>query len=249
MWCIQILDAVFRVLMYDILDLYEEPYDPKRPIVNVDEKPKQLLGDKRKSIPMRPGCSEKYDYEYIRKGTANIFVAVEIKAGKRFTQVTKRRTMKDFAVFIQKLVDEEYPDAEVIRIIADNLNTHKIKSFYETFSEDEAQRILSKIEFHYTPKHSSWLNAAEIEINIASPNKGGELPLPPLLRTVRDTFASYGSSNLQPGYRATVGKEIQLGLRFRVPGSCSIYPVEEIIPVQEWICIKSDLRVSSYFGV
>jgi len=106
MWCIQILDAVFRVLMYDILDLYEEPYDPKRPIVNVDEKPKQLLGDKRKSIPMRPGCSEKYDYEYIRKGTANIFVAVEIKAGKRFTQVTKRRTMKDFAVFIQKLVDE-----------------------------------------------------------------------------------------------------------------------------------------------
>jgi predicted secreted protein len=166
MWCIQILDAVFRVLMYDILDLYEEPYDPKRPIVNVDEKPKQLLGDKRKSIPMRPGCSEKYDYEYIRKGTANIFVAVEIKAGKRFTQVTKRRTMKDFAVFIQKLVDEEYPDAEVIRIIADNLNTHKIKSFYETFSEDEAQRILSKIEFHYTPKHSSWLNAAEIEINI-----------------------------------------------------------------------------------
>ena len=166
MWCIQILDAVFRELMYDILDLYEEPYDPKRPIVNVDEKPKQLLGDKRKSIPMRPGCSEKYDYEYIRKGTANIFVAVEIKAGKRFTQVTKRRTMKDFAVFIQKLVDEEYPDAEVIRIIADNLNTHKIKSFYKTFSEDEANRILSKIEFHYTPKHSSWLNAAEIEINI-----------------------------------------------------------------------------------
>ncbi len=166
MWCIQIIDAIFRELMYDILDLYEEPYNPKRPIVNVDEKPKQLLADKRKSVPMRQGCSEKYDYEYIRKGTANIFVAVEIKAGNRLTQVTKRRTMKDFAVFIQKLVDEEYPDAEVIRIIADNLNTHKIKSFYETFSEDEAQRILSKIEFHYTPKHSSWLNAAEIEINI-----------------------------------------------------------------------------------
>jgi hypothetical protein len=166
MWCIQNIDAIFRALMYDILDLYEEPYNPKRPVVNFDEKPKQLLGDKRIAIPMKPGCSEKYDYEYIRKGTANIFMAVEIKAGKRVTQVTKRRTMKDFALFMRKLVDEEYPDAEVIRIVADNLNTHKIKSFFETFSEDEAQRILNKIEFHYTPKHSSWLNAAEIEINV-----------------------------------------------------------------------------------
>jgi hypothetical protein len=166
MWCIQNIDAIFRALMYDILDLYEEPYNPKWPVVNFDEKPKQLLGDKRIAIPMKPGCSEKYDYEYIRKGTANIFMAVEIKAGKRVTQVTKRRTMKDFALFMRKLVDEEYPDAEVIRIVADNLNTHKIKSFFETFSEDEAQRILNKIEFHYTPKHSSWLNAAEIEINV-----------------------------------------------------------------------------------
>lgn len=166
MWCIQIIDDIFRERMYDLLDLYQEPYNPKKPIVCVDEKPKQLLDDKRIAIPMKPGSSEKYDYEYIRKGTANIFMAVEIKAGKRMTQVTKRRTIKDFALFIRKLVDEEYPDAEVIRIVADNLNTHKIQSFFKTFSNDEAKRIQNKIEFHYTPKHGSWLNAAEIEINV-----------------------------------------------------------------------------------
>ena len=166
MWCIQTIDAIFRACMYDILDLYEEPYDPKRPLVNLDEKPKQLLGDKRAPIPMKPGSPEKYDYEYIRNGTANIFVAVEFKAGKRVTQVTKRRTMKDFALFVKMLVDEEHADAEVVRLVTDNLNTHKEKAFYETFSKKEAERILSKIEFHYTPKHASWLNAAEIEINV-----------------------------------------------------------------------------------
>jgi len=152
--------------MYDVLDLYEEPYDPKRPIVNLDEKPKQLLGEKRSSIPMKLGSPEKYDYEYVRNGTSNIFMAVEFKAGKRVTQVTKRRTLKDFALFVKMFVDEEYPDVEVIRLVMDNLSTHKEKAFYETFSKDEAERILSKIEFHYTPKHASWLNAAEIEINV-----------------------------------------------------------------------------------
>jgi len=153
--------------MYDVLDLYEEPYDPERPIVNIDEKPKQLLGEKRVAIPMKPGSPEKYDYEYVRNGTANIFMAVEFKAGKRVTQVTKRRTMNDFALFVKMLVDREYSDdVEVIRLITDNLNTHKEKAFYETFSKNEAERILSKIEFHYTPKHASWLNAAEIEINV-----------------------------------------------------------------------------------
>ena len=152
--------------MYDVLDLYEEDYDPKRPIVNLDEKPKQLLGEKRMPIPMKPGTPEKYDYEYIRNGKANIFMAVEFKAGKRVTQVTERRTRKDFALFVKMFVDEEYQDVEVIRLVVDNLNTHNEKSFYETFSNDEAERILSKIEFHYTPKHASWLNAAEIEINV-----------------------------------------------------------------------------------
>jgi hypothetical protein len=152
--------------MYDVLDLYEEPYDPKRPLVNLDEKPKQLLGEKRMSIPMTPGSPERYDYEYVRNGTANIFMAVEFRAGKRVTRVTERRTMNDFARFVKMLVDEEYPDVEVIRLVTDNLNTHKDTAFYETFGKDEAERILSKIEFHYTPKHASWLNAAEIEINV-----------------------------------------------------------------------------------
>jgi hypothetical protein len=166
MWCIQTIDATFRKRMYDVLDLYEEPYDPKRPIVNLDEKPKQLLKNKRKAIPMKPGNPEKYDYEYVRNGTATIFMAVEFKAGKRVTQVTERRTMIDFALFVKMLVDKEYPEVDVIRLVVDNLNTHKEKAFYETFSKDEAERILKRIEFHHTPKHASWLNAAEIEINV-----------------------------------------------------------------------------------
>ena len=166
MWCIQTIDSEFRKRMYDVLDLYEEDYDPKRPIVCLDEKPKQLIEDKRKPIPMKPGSPEKYDYEYIRNGTANIFMAVEFKAGKRVTQVTERRTMTDFAQFMKVLVIDEYSETEVVRVVSDNLNIHKEKSFYETFSEDEAEKILEKIEFHYTPKHASWLNAAEIEIGV-----------------------------------------------------------------------------------
>jgi len=159
------MDAAFRACMYDVLDLYEEPYDPKKPLLCLDEKPKQLLREKRRPIPMKPGSPEKYDYWYARNGTANIFMAVEFKAGRRVTQVTERRTMTDFALFVKLLVDE-YPDVEVIRLVTDNLSTHKEKSFYETFSKDEAERIMNKIEFHYTPKHASWLNAAEIEISV-----------------------------------------------------------------------------------
>jgi hypothetical protein len=166
MWCIQTIDPEYRKRMYDILDLYEEEYDPKRPLVCLDEKPKQLLGDKRTPIPIKPGSPEKYDYEYVRNGTANIFVAVEFKAGKRVTQVTERRTMTDFAQFMNILVIEEYSKAEVIRVITDNLNIHKEKSFYETFGEEEAKQILEKIEFHYTPKRASWLHAAKIGISV-----------------------------------------------------------------------------------
>jgi hypothetical protein len=164
MWCIQTIDSEYRDRMYDILDLYEEDYDPKKPLICLDEKPKQLLRDKKMTIPMKPGSSEKYDYEYVRNGTANIFMAV-FKA-KRVTQVTKRRTMKDFAQFVKILITEKYYEAEVIRLVTDNLNIHKEKSFYEAFSEEEAKKILDRIEFHYTPKHASWLNAAEIEINV-----------------------------------------------------------------------------------
>lgn len=166
MWCIETIDSEFRKRMYNVLDLYEEDHDPKRPIVCLDEKPKQLIEDKVPPIHMKPGSPEKYDYEYIRNGTVNIFMAVEFKAGKRITQVTKRRTMIDFAQFMKALVIDEYSETEVIRVVTDNLNIHKEKAFYETFSEVEAEKILEKIEFHYTPKHASWLNAAEIEISV-----------------------------------------------------------------------------------
>lgn len=163
MWCIAKIDAEYRKRMYDILDLYEAPYDPKKPVICVDEKPKQLLGEKRKPIPIQPGKPERYDYGYTRNGNANIFMAVEFKAGKRFVKVTDRRTKKDFATFMQELANQ-YPDTLRIQIVLDNLNTHFKSAFYETFPKKEADKILHKLDFHYTPKHASWLNAAEIEI-------------------------------------------------------------------------------------
>ncbi len=166
MWCIQQITPEYRDRMYDILDLYNDPYDPKRPVLGVDEKPKQLLEDARAPIPMKPGSPEKYDYEYLRKGKANIFLAVEPKAGKRVTKVTERRTKPDFAAFIKEVVDGEYSTVDVLRIVLDNLNTHSERAFYETFEKEEAHRILSKIEWHYTPTHASWLNVAEIEFNV-----------------------------------------------------------------------------------
>jgi len=166
MWCISEINQEFRERMYDVLDLYEEPYDPQNPVIGLDEKPKQLLEDKRKAIPMTPGHIEKYDNEYIRWGKANIFMAVEFKAGKRTTRVTSRRTKKDFAKFVKHLVDKVYPDAERLRLVVDNLNTHNKTAFYEVYDEEEAERILDKIEFHYTPKHASWLNVAEVEIGV-----------------------------------------------------------------------------------
>ena len=130
-------------------------------VIAIDEKPKQIVSDRRESIPMKPGSPERYDYEYVRNGTANIFVAVEPKTGKRITKVTKRRTKKDFAMFVKEVLDR-YPKARKLHIILDDLNTHFASSFQETFGEEEATRILQRNEIHYTPKHASWLNVAEI---------------------------------------------------------------------------------------
>lgn len=163
MWCVGEMTREYRRCMYDILDLYEEHYNPEEPVVGVDEKPKQLIEDSRQPVPMQKGKSEKYDYEYIRNGTANIFVCVEPKHGKRIVKVTRHRTKKDFARFM-KLVLSFYPYAKKLRTVVDNLNTHSKKAFYETFEREEADRILSRLEFHYTPKHASWLNVAETEI-------------------------------------------------------------------------------------
>jgi hypothetical protein len=165
MWCIQEITPEYRERMYDILDLYAEPYDPKRPVIGLDEKPKQLIEDSRKPLPMKEGKAKKEDYEYIRRGTANIFMAVEPKGGKRIMQVTKRRTMVDFAYFMRMIV-KKYADAECIRIVLDNLSTHKPKALYDNFWPEQAEEILRKVEFHYTPKHASWLNVAEIEIGV-----------------------------------------------------------------------------------
>lgn len=165
MWCIQKITPEYRKRMYDILDLYGQPYDERMPVIGLDEKPKQLIEDSRKPMPMTPGGVRKEDYEYIRHGNVNIFMAVEPKGGKRVTEVTAHRKKKDFALFTKRLVNR-YTCAKVIRLVVDNLNTHNVSSFYETFSKREAQHLKQKIEFHYTPTHASWLNVAEIEIGV-----------------------------------------------------------------------------------
>jgi hypothetical protein len=154
--------------MEDVLDLYTEPYDPKRPKVNFDETSKQLIRETRAPLPAAPGRPARYDYEYERNGTRNLFMLVEPQAGWRHITATERRTMQDFAHQMQWLVDEGYPEATVIRVVMDNLNTHKPASLYETFAPAEARRLLKKLKFHYTPKHGSWLNMAEIELSILS---------------------------------------------------------------------------------
>jgi DDE superfamily endonuclease len=152
--------------MEDVLDLYAEPYEPKRPTVNFDETSKQLIGESRQPLPARPGHPARYDYEYKRNGTRNLFLFCEPQAGWRHVEVTGQRTMEDFAHQMKWLVDERYPQADVIRVVLDNLNIHKVASLYETFPPAEAHRLRQKLEFHYTPKHGSWLNMAEIELSV-----------------------------------------------------------------------------------
>jgi hypothetical protein len=152
--------------MEDVLDLYAEPYDPARPTVCFDETSKQLIGETRQALPAHPGQVARHDYEYERRGTRNLFMFFEPLAGYRHVQVTERRTQQDFAQCMRWLVDEAYPEAEVIRVVLDNLNTHTVAALYETFAAAEANRLRHRLEFHYTPKHGSWLNMAEIEFSI-----------------------------------------------------------------------------------
>ena len=152
--------------MEDVLDLYAEPYDPDRPVVCFDETSTQLLADTRPPIPVQPGQPRRQDYEYRRAGTRNIFLTCEPLAGWRHVAITERRTMEDFANQMRWLVDVAYPDAPVVRVVLDNLNTHRMASLYETFPAAEARRIVRRLEFHHTPKHASWLNMAEIEFSV-----------------------------------------------------------------------------------
>lgn len=162
------MSADFVAHMEDVLDLYAEPYDPQRPVVCFDESSTQLLADARPPLPVEPGKPRRQGYEYRREGTRNLFLACEPLAGWRHVAVTERRTIEDFAYQMRWLVDEAYPDVPVVRLVLDNLNTHRLASLYQTFEPAEARRIARRLEFHYTPKHGSWLNMAEIEFSIFS---------------------------------------------------------------------------------
>jgi hypothetical protein len=166
MWCIGQITAEYRQRMYALLALYARPIDAREPVVCLDEKSKQLLRDSRPALPIAPGQAPKQDYEYRRCGTCNLFVAVEPQAGRRDVAVTARRTKQDFVAFVRHLVDEVYAAARKVHLVLDNLNTHFASVFVEVLGPAAAKPLLSRIAFHHTPKHASWLNMAELEIGI-----------------------------------------------------------------------------------
>lgn len=167
MWCIPPeQNADFVCAMENVLEVYHRPYDPKRPVICLDEKSKQLVGEICQPIPARPGMVERCDYEYVRNGTANLFMMVEPMRGWRRVNVTTRRTKTDFALQVKELVDVHYPDAEKLTLVMDNLNTHRMSSLYDAFPPEEARRLIAKIEVVHTPKHGSWLNMAECELSV-----------------------------------------------------------------------------------
>ena len=166
MWCIPQVDGTYVARMEDVLDLYAELPDPKCPVVCFDESPIQLIGEVRQPITAKPGQIERYDCEYRRKGTLNLFIFLDAHRPWRKVKVTDRRTNQDFAHRMRELVDKHYPHAPVVRVVLDNLSTHSAGAIYDTFPAPEARRILKRLEFHYTPKHASWLNMVEIEIGV-----------------------------------------------------------------------------------
>jgi DDE superfamily endonuclease len=161
-----VANAEFVAAMEDVLEVYHRPYDEKRPLVCLDEASRQLIGETIVPIPAAPGQPERFDHEYVRNGTANLFMAFEPLIGWRHVEVTARRTAKDFAGVLRWLVEEVHDDAEKVVLVVDNLNTHKPASLYEAFAPEQARRIAERIEWHYTPKHGSWLNMAEIELSV-----------------------------------------------------------------------------------
>src|SRR5215210_4914016 len=166
MWCVPKVDGEYVARLEDVLDLYAEPPDPTCPVVCLDESPLQLIGETRQPIPAAPGQPARYDYEYRRCGTVNLFVVMDVHRPWRRVTVTKRRTAQDYAARLRALVDVDCPDAARIRLVQDNLSTHTPGALYEAFPAAEARRILRRLEFHYTPKHASWLNMVEIEIGV-----------------------------------------------------------------------------------
>ena len=165
-WCVPTVGAEFVWHMEDVLDVYARAHDPKRPQICFDEKSTQLIAETRQPLPGKPGQPTRYDYEYQRNGTANLFLFFQPLVGWRHVRVTERRTKIDFAECMRYLVDDLFPEAETIVLVLDNLNTHSPASLYEAFEPAEAKRILDRLEFHYTPKHGSWLNMVGIEIGV-----------------------------------------------------------------------------------
>ena len=166
MWCVPQINGEYVARMEDVLDLYAQAPDPKRPVVCLDESPIQLIGEVRQPIPAAPGQVERYDYEYRRNGTLNLFVLLDAHRPWRKVKVTAQRTALDFAQCLRELVEIDFAQAETIRVVMDNLSTHTPGSLYEAFAAAEAHRLLRRLEFHFTPKHASWLNMAEIEIGV-----------------------------------------------------------------------------------
>jgi transposase len=166
MWCVPKIDAEYVARMEDVLALYAEPHDEHHPVVCFDETPRQLIGEARVPVRASPGKRARSDYEYVRNGTANVFMFVDVNRPWRHAKVTDRRASADFAECMRDLADLHYPNATKIRVVLDNLSTHKPSALYETFEPCEARRILTRLEFHYTPKHASWLNMVEIEIGV-----------------------------------------------------------------------------------
>lgn len=166
MWCIPKVDGEYVARMEDVLDLYAEEPDPARPVVCFDESPTQLIGEVREPIPPKPGQLERYDCEYKRNGTANLFIFLDAHRSWRKVKVTDRRAAEDFAVCMRELTDVHFPEADRIRVVLDNLSTHTAGSLYQAFPPGEARRVLNRLEFHYVPKHASWLNMVEIEIGV-----------------------------------------------------------------------------------
>jgi len=166
MWCVGRLTTEYRERMYALCDLYARPYDLQQPVVCVDEKSKQLLAASRPALEAKPGQVAKEDYEYERRGTCNLFVAVEPKGGHREVAITARRTKADFVQFVCGLLQTVYATVQLLHLVVDNLNTHFRSSFEEVLGPEAAAPVLARIEFHYTPKHASWLNMAELEIGI-----------------------------------------------------------------------------------
>ena len=175
MWCIPPqADAEFVCAMENVLGVYTRPHDPQRPVVCFDEKSKQMVGEVCKPIAAQPGEVERCDYEYVRNGTANLFMMVDPLGGWRHVNVTTRRTKLDFAMQMKELADVHYPDVQRITLVMDNLNTHRMSCLYEAFAPTEARRLIEKIEVVHTPKHGSWLNMAECELSVLEKQALGE---------------------------------------------------------------------------